>query len=189
MTLRVAGVCHNDSRCRFATHDGSRRFERAALVTILMRIQVFATTSTSPLFSMRAVLYGREILRIEPTESHRVSSGYLQHVVSVDRLRSARRPRADDSFRFPSNVTVDSRSGDWPVGCDRRTPVRTLPMPPQARAHFHLLAKPTGAVCLFACHGYKAFFTHIDRPMRLMADLLRQGRYADEAMAMLSRAG
>jgi uncharacterized protein len=32
------------------------------------------------------------------------------------------------------------------------------------------------------CAGYKAFFTHIDRPMRLMADLLRRGRYADEVM-------
>ena len=39
----------------------------------------------------------------------------------------------------------------------------------------------------YLCAGYMAFFTHIDRPMRLMADLLRQGRYADEAMAMLAR--
>jgi hypothetical protein len=34
-----------------------------------------------------------------------------------------------------------------------------------------------------------AFFKHIDRSMRLMADLLRQGRYADEAMALLSADG
>ena len=38
----------------------------------------------------------------------------------------------------------------------------------------------------YLCAGYKAFFTHIDRPMRLIVDLLRQGRYADEAMAMLT---
>jgi uncharacterized protein len=38
----------------------------------------------------------------------------------------------------------------------------------------------------YLCAGYKAFFTHIDRPMHLMAHLLRQGRYADEAMAMLA---
>jgi uncharacterized protein len=37
----------------------------------------------------------------------------------------------------------------------------------------------------YLCAGYKAFFTHIDRPMRVMADLLRHGRYADEAMAVL----
>ena len=40
----------------------------------------------------------------------------------------------------------------------------------------------------YLCAGYMAFFKHIDRPMRLMANLLRQGRYADEAMAMLSAA-
>jgi len=38
----------------------------------------------------------------------------------------------------------------------------------------------------YLCAGYKAFFTHIDRPMRTMADLLRQGRFADEAMALLT---
>jgi serine-type anaerobic sulfatase-maturating enzyme len=38
----------------------------------------------------------------------------------------------------------------------------------------------------YLCAGYKAFFTHIDRPMHLMANLLRHGRYADEAMAMLA---
>ena len=40
----------------------------------------------------------------------------------------------------------------------------------------------------YLCAGYMAFFTYIDRPMRLMADLLRRGRYADEAMAMLAEA-
>ncbi len=38
----------------------------------------------------------------------------------------------------------------------------------------------------YLCAGYKAFFTHIDRPMRLMADLLRRGRYADEVMDILA---
>jgi uncharacterized protein len=37
----------------------------------------------------------------------------------------------------------------------------------------------------YLCAGYKAFFTHVDRPMRLMADLLRRGRYADEVMGIL----
>ena len=36
----------------------------------------------------------------------------------------------------------------------------------------------------YLCEGYKAFFLHIDRPMRVMADLLRRGRYAEEIMAM-----
>jgi uncharacterized protein len=34
----------------------------------------------------------------------------------------------------------------------------------------------------YLCAGYKAFFSHIDKPMRTMASLLRQGRYADEIM-------
>jgi uncharacterized protein len=36
----------------------------------------------------------------------------------------------------------------------------------------------------YLCAGYKAFFNHIDPAMRLMADLLRQGRFADEIMQM-----
>jgi uncharacterized protein len=39
----------------------------------------------------------------------------------------------------------------------------------------------------YLCAGYLAFFTHVDPSMRLMADLLRKGRFADEAMAMLAK--
>jgi uncharacterized protein len=38
----------------------------------------------------------------------------------------------------------------------------------------------------YLCAGYKLYFHHIDQPMRTMADLLRQGRYADEIMPMLA---
>jgi uncharacterized protein len=38
----------------------------------------------------------------------------------------------------------------------------------------------------YLCAGYKAFFTHVDKPMRIMADLLRRGRYADEVMQILN---
>lgn len=34
----------------------------------------------------------------------------------------------------------------------------------------------------YLCAGYKAFFTHIDAPMKTMASLISQGRYADEIM-------
>jgi uncharacterized protein len=37
----------------------------------------------------------------------------------------------------------------------------------------------------YLCAGYKGFFTHIDKPMRIMADLLRRGRYADEVTQIL----
>ncbi len=38
----------------------------------------------------------------------------------------------------------------------------------------------------YLCTGYRAFFNHIDRPMRIMAMLLRQERYADEVMGILA---
>jgi uncharacterized protein len=38
----------------------------------------------------------------------------------------------------------------------------------------------------YLCAGYKAFFKHIDMPMRVMADLLRRGHYADEVMQILA---
>jgi uncharacterized protein len=37
----------------------------------------------------------------------------------------------------------------------------------------------------YLCAGYKSFFTHIEIPMKTMAGLLRQGRYADEIMTIL----
>jgi uncharacterized protein len=46
-------------------------------------------------------------------------------------------------------------------------------------------AAPDGEPGLnYLCAGYKAFFHHIDRPMRTMAGLLRAGRFADEIMTM-----
>jgi uncharacterized protein len=41
----------------------------------------------------------------------------------------------------------------------------------------------------YLCAGYKAFFEHIDGPMRLMADLIRRGRYADEITDIFAKAG
>lgn len=41
----------------------------------------------------------------------------------------------------------------------------------------------------YLCAGYRRFFNHVDGPMRLMADLLRQGRFADEVMGVFAGAG
>ncbi len=41
----------------------------------------------------------------------------------------------------------------------------------------------------YLCPGYLEFFHHVDGPMRLMVDLLRRNRYADEIMAILASAG
>lgn len=49
------------------------------------------------------------------------------------------------------------------------------------------IATPDGEKGLnYLCAGYKAFFHHIDQPMRAMADLIRQGRFADEIMSRRS---
>jgi uncharacterized protein len=37
----------------------------------------------------------------------------------------------------------------------------------------------------YLCAGYKLFFNHVERPMRVMADLLRSGHFADEVMSIL----
>jgi uncharacterized protein len=59
-------------------------------------------------------------------------------------------------------------------GCPRN---RFLPALPSGSA-----PDADGRALNYLCAGYKLFFTHIDRPMRTMANLLRQGRYADEIM-------
>lgn len=40
----------------------------------------------------------------------------------------------------------------------------------------------------YLCAGYRAFFNRIDPTMRMMADLLRRGRYADQIMGLLAAA-
>jgi uncharacterized protein len=48
------------------------------------------------------------------------------------------------------------------------------------------VAGPGGETGLnYLCAGYKAFFRHADRPMGIMADLIRRGRPASEVMALL----
>jgi uncharacterized protein len=37
----------------------------------------------------------------------------------------------------------------------------------------------------YLCAGYRRFFHHIDRPMRMMLDLMRSGRPAADVMAIL----
>ena len=37
----------------------------------------------------------------------------------------------------------------------------------------------------YLCQGYKAFFRHADRPMKIMAGLIRRGRLAEEVMKLI----
>ena len=49
------------------------------------------------------------------------------------------------------------------------------------------LETPDGEAGLnYLCAGYKAFFTHTDKPMKIMAELLRRGRPAGEVMQLMS---
>ncbi len=51
-----------------------------------------------------------------------------------------------------------------------------------------LIETPDGEPGLnYLCAGYKAFFKHADRPMKIMADLIRNGKPAEEAMPILAR--
>jgi uncharacterized protein len=51
-----------------------------------------------------------------------------------------------------------------------------------------VLTTPDGEPGLnWLCKGLKAFFAHVDRPMQIMADLLRQGQYADGIMKALAQ--
>jgi uncharacterized protein len=48
-----------------------------------------------------------------------------------------------------------------------------------------LIQTPDGEAGLnYLCEGYKAFFRHADKPMRIMAGLIRQGRLAREVMKL-----
>ena len=50
-----------------------------------------------------------------------------------------------------------------------------------------VLTTPEGEPGLnWLCAGLKAFFAHVERPMRIMADLLRRGQYADGIMKILA---
>ena len=50
-----------------------------------------------------------------------------------------------------------------------------------------ILRTPDGEPGLnYLCAGLKAFFAHVDRPMQVMAELLRRGRPADEVMKLLA---
>jgi uncharacterized protein len=52
------------------------------------------------------------------------------------------------------------------------------------------IATPDGEPGLnYLCAGYKQFFTQVDRPMRIMADLIRRGRLAAEIMQMQAAPG
>lgn len=69
------------------------------------------------------------------------------------------------------------RSCDVRFACNGECPKNRFVLTPDGEAGLNYL-----------CEGYRSFFRHVDGPMRLMAELLRQGRYADEVMQVFARA-
>ena len=69
------------------------------------------------------------------------------------------------------------RSCEVRFACNGECPKNRFTLTPDGEAGLNYL-----------CAGYKAFFTHVDGPMRLMAYRLRQGGFADEVMAILTTA-
>ena len=65
-----------------------------------------------------------------------------------------------------------------------RAPLAPLPEPKSVdSASIGVIKTPDGEDGLnYLCAGYKSFFMHIDKPMKTMARLIQQGRYADEIM-------
>jgi uncharacterized protein len=52
------------------------------------------------------------------------------------------------------------------------------------------IATPDGEPGLnYLCEGYKAFFKHADRPMKIMAGLIRRGHLAEEVMKLMAEEG
>jgi uncharacterized protein len=41
----------------------------------------------------------------------------------------------------------------------------------------------------YLCEGYRTFLKHADKPMRIMADLIRRGRLAEEVMKVMETGG
>ena len=91
--------------------------------------------------------------------------------------------------QFPGYPTSDSYRADETLPLPRyclECPVRFACHGGCPRNRF--IQTPDGEDGLnYLCAGYKAFFTHVDHPMRLMANLLRAGRYADEVMGILAQ--
>ena len=70
------------------------------------------------------------------------------------------------------------RSCEVRFACNGECPKNRFTLTPDGEAGLNYL-----------CAGYRNFFNHVDGPMRLMVELLRGGRYADEIMQMFASVG
>jgi uncharacterized protein len=87
-------------------------------------------------------------------------------LVASEKQRQFGRDKADTLPRYCRECEVRFACHG---GCPRNRFIKT----PEGEAGLNYL-----------CAGYKLFFNHVRRPMSTMANLLRQGRYADEIMKL-----
>jgi uncharacterized protein len=108
---------------------------------------------------------------------HFVEPGYLLGNIARTPLAELVGSPAQRAFGAAKRDTLPRYCRECPVrfACHGECPKNRFILTPDGEPGLNYL-----------CAGYKAFFTHVDRPMRLMAELLRRGRYADEAMGILA---
>ncbi len=110
---------------------------------------------------------------------HYVEPGYLLGNIAtthlVDLVRSPRQVAFAEAKR--DTLPAYCRSCDVRFACNGECPKNRFVPAPGGEPGLNYL-----------CEGYQSFFRHVNGPMRLMAALLRQGRYADEVMQLFARA-
>jgi uncharacterized protein len=121
---------------------------------------------------------------------HFVEPGYrLGNILETPLIELVTSPRQqrfglDKRDRLPACC----RSCDVRFACHGECPRNRFLEPPGAEAPGSdaagWVADPPEAGLNYLCAGYQAFFHHIDRPMRIMADLLRQGRAPAQIMRL-----
>ena len=106
---------------------------------------------------------------------HFVSPPYLLGNITRTPLAELAASQQQVSFGLSKRDTLPRYCLECPVRfiCNGGCPRERLIPAPDGQPGLNVL-----------CAGYRAFFTHIDPAMRLMADLLRQGRAPAEIMSM-----
>ncbi len=99
-----------------------------------------------------------------------IQTDHLLDLVASDRQREFGQAKMDSLPRY-------CRECDVRFACHGGCPKNRFSLTPDGEPGLNYL-----------CAGYKTFFNHVDRPMKIMANLLRQGRAPAEIMTMMAAA-
>lgn len=108
---------------------------------------------------------------------HFVEPGYLLGNIRQERMIDLVASERQRAFGAAKRDTLPRycRECDVRFACHGECPKNRFIETPDGEAGLNYL-----------CAGYKAFFTHIDRPMRIMAELLRRDRAPSDIMRLLA---